>query len=129
MYHFLDILFYLLHLLLIGFNLSGWIWRSTRKLHLISLSLTLGSWVILGIWYGLGYCFLTDWQWDVKRRLGETDLPNSFVKYFMDDLFRSDFDAGMIDVITGLGLALPLLLSLYLNFVYHPQKHNSLISD
>jgi len=122
MYPFLDILFYLLHVLLMGFNLSGWIWRSTRKLHLISLSLTLGSWSILGIWYGFGYCFLTHWHWNVKRLLGETDLPNSFVKYFLDGLLRSDFDAGMIDIITGLGLALPIVLSLYLNFVYQPKS-------
>ena len=122
MYPFLDILFYLLHVLLMGFNLSGWIWRSTRKLHLISLSLTLGSWSILGIWYGFGYCFLTHWHWNVKRLLGETDLPNSFVKYFLDGLLRSDFDAGMIDVITGLGLALPIVLSLYFNFVYQPKS-------
>ena len=122
MYPFLDILFYLLHVLLMGFNLSGWIWRSTRKLHLISLSLTLGSWSILGIWYGFGYCFLTHWHWNVKRLLGETDLPNSFVKYFLDGLLRSDFDAGMIDIITGLGLALPIVLSIYLNFVYQPKS-------
>ncbi|MCZ6694690.1 MAG: DUF2784 domain-containing protein [Bacteroidetes bacterium] len=122
MYPFLDILFYLLHVLLMGFNLSGWIWRSTRKLHLISLSLTLGSWSILGIWYGFGYCFLTHWHWNVKRLLGETDLPNSFVKYFLDGLLRSDFDAGMIDIITGLGLALPIVLSLYFNFVYQPKS-------
>jgi len=122
MYPFLDILFYLLHVLLMGFNLSGWIWRSTRKLHLISLSLTLGSWSILGIWYGFGYCFLTHWHWNVKRLLGETDLPNSFVKYFLDGLLRSDFDAGIVDVITGLGLALPIVLSLYLNFVYQPKS-------
>jgi len=122
MYPFLDILFYLLHVLLMGFNLSGWIWQSTRKLHLISLSLTLGSWSILGIWYGFGYCFLTHWHWNVKRLLGETDLPNSFVKYFLDGLLRSDFDAGMIDVITGLGLALPIVLSLYFNFVYQPKS-------
>jgi len=122
MYPFLDILFYLLHVLLMGFNLSGWIWRSTRKLHLISLSLTLGSWSILGIWYGFGYCFLTHWHWNVKRLLGETDLPNSFVKYFLDGLLRSDFDAGIVDVITGLGLALPIVLSLYFNFVYQPKS-------
>ena len=122
MYPFLDILFYLLHVLLMGFNLSGWIWRSTRKLHLISLSLTLGSWSILGIWYGFGYCFLTHWHWNVKRLLGETDLPNSFVKYFLDGLLHSDFDAGIVDVITGLGLALPIVLSLYLNFVYQPKS-------
>ena len=122
MYPFLDILFYLLHVLLMGFNLSGWIWRSTRRLHLISLSLTLGSWSILGIWYGFGYCFLTHWHWNVKRLLGETDLPNSFVKYFLDGLLRSDFDGGMIDIITGLGLALPIVLSLYFNFVFQPKS-------
>lgn len=112
----LDILFTLLHLLLIGFNLLGWIWRKTRKAHLLVAAATLGSWFLLGIWYGWGYCPLTDWHWDVKYQLGETKLPNSFVKYFADKITGLDFSPALIDSWT-LGLFfIAIVLSLYVNF-------------
>ncbi|WP_220463933.1 DUF2784 family protein [Adhaeribacter radiodurans] len=52
----LDALFTFIHLFIIGFNLSGWIWPATRKLHLIGVGITIFCWVILGIRYGWGYC-------------------------------------------------------------------------
>ncbi len=80
----LDVLFTLLHLLIIGFNLFGWIWPATRKLHLWCAGATAFSWLILGIWFGLGYCPITDYQWQIKEKLGEQNLPNSFIKYYAD---------------------------------------------
>lgn len=113
----LDVFFYALHLIIIGFNLFGWIWTKTRKLHLLVVALTLGSWLILGIWYGFGYCFLTDWQWNIKEKLGETDLPNSFVKYFADQITGLDFDPGLIDGITLGAFALAIGATIYVNFI------------
>lgn len=101
---FLDILFTIFHIALMLFNLTGWIWKKTRKAHLISLALTAGSWAILGIWYGLGYCPLTDWHWAIKEKLGETNLPNSFVKYILDKIFNTDLPAKLVDRITLAGL-------------------------
>lgn len=111
----LDIFFTLLHLSVIGFNLLGWIWRATRKLHLYGVLLTASSWLLLGIWYGLGYCPFTDWQWQVKNKLGEQNLPNSFVKYQIDKITGGDFNAMVIDVVTGVSFAAVALLSFYLN--------------
>ena len=51
----------------------------TRKLHLISLGLTTFSWLVPGIWYGFGYCFLTDRHWEIKEKFGQTGLPASFI--------------------------------------------------
>ena len=59
----LDFLYTLIHLLIIGFNLFAWAFPATRKLHLYGVAVTLGCWLILGIWYGIGYCPVTDWQW------------------------------------------------------------------
>lgn len=101
---FLDIFFTFFHIALMAFNLTGWIWKKTRKAHLITLALTAGSWAILGVWYGWGYCPLTDWHWDVKTKLGETNLPNSFVKYLLDKLFSTDLPARLVDRITLFGL-------------------------
>jgi len=116
MYTIYDWLFTVLHLVIIGFNLLGWIWKETRKLHFIFVLLTAGSWLILGIWFGLGYCPITDWQWEIKEKLGETNLPNSFIKYFADKITGNDISSNTIDVITALCFGTAVFLSVYLNF-------------
>ncbi|WP_276134556.1 DUF2784 domain-containing protein [Polluticoccus soli] len=127
MLQFFDILLTVVHLLVIGFNLLGWIWPKTRRAHLVCVLLTAGSWLVLGIWFGWGYCPITDWQWDVKTKLGETNLPNSFIKYYADKLTGKDFDAGFIDTVTAVSFAIAGLLSLYFNFF--KRKHSTSSSD
>jgi glucan phosphoethanolaminetransferase (alkaline phosphatase superfamily) len=113
--HALDILYWWAHVLVISFNLLGWIWIKTRKLHLISVGLTLGSWLILGIWYGLGYCFLTDWHWQVKRQLGQMNLPNSFITFLLNDQLGFQLSPSIVDLWTGILFSVVVLISLYLN--------------
>lgn len=120
-YLLLDWFFTLLHLIIIGFNLLGWIWQSTRKLHLMVVALTLGCWLILGIWYGLGYCPITDWQWQVKEKLGEVNLPNSFIKYYADKISGQDISSLFIDIVTGVSFTLAVILTIYMNFI--KRKH------
>ena len=98
------------------FNLFGWVWKSLRKWNLITLVLTGASWGILGIWYGFGYCPCTDWHWQVLRKIGETNLPYSYVKYLLERLFGLDVSPQTADVMTGVGFGLALLISLVLNY-------------
>ncbi|GAA0878814.1 hypothetical protein GCM10009119_17820 [Algoriphagus jejuensis] len=112
----LDYFLTSLHLLIIGFNLLGWIWPATRRLHLWCVLLTAASWLGLGIWFGIGYCPITDWQWQVKSTLGEKDLPNSFIKYWVDKATGVDADPFVIDVVTALTFAVVFLLAIYHNF-------------
>ena len=84
MFKFLDIFFLVFHSLLILFNLFGWMWKKTRRLNLITLLLTGFSWVGLGLFYGWGYCFLTDWHWQVLKKAGELNLPDSYVQYLLN---------------------------------------------
>ena len=106
MYPLLDIFFLVFHTLLMLFNLMGWIWRKTRRLHLAVLTLTCLSWFGLGLFYGFGYCPSTDWHWQVKQELGETDLPASYVKYYLDLLTGLDWDSNFVDIsVLLLGLA------------------------
>lgn len=107
----LDFLLTLLHLLIIGFNLFGWIWQSTRKLHFYLMMATIFSWVVLGFWFGFGYCPVTDWQWQVKAKLGERDLPNSFIKYFADKLTGMDISSTLIDTATAVSFGLVIIVS------------------
>lgn len=113
----LDTLFTLLHLVIIGFNLFGWIWKPLRKAHFISIVLTAASWLILGIWYGIGYCPVTDWQWRIKERLGEGYLPDSFIKYFADKLSGGDISASLVNILTAVCFALAAGVSVYVNFL------------
>lgn len=112
---FLDVLFLVLHSGLVLFNLTGWIWRCTRRWHLVVIGLTVISWFGLGVFYGWGYCPCTDWHWQVKRALGETSLPNSYIKYYLDRTSGLDWDPPVVDglvLVLGLGA---LAISIWLN--------------
>jgi hypothetical protein len=113
---FLDVFFTVFHTVLILFNLFGWIWKKTRRLNLICLLLTAGSWLILGIFYGIGYCPLTDWHFNVLERLGHTDLPPSYISFLIRRLTGLSPDQGLVDAGTAGGLIIALVISLYLNF-------------
>ncbi len=112
----LDFLLTIFHLLIIGFNLLGWIWPKTRKLHLVCVLITTACWLGLGYWYGLGYCPITDWQWQVKTQLGKHDLPNSFIKYYADKISGKNTNAVFIDIITASTFFLAAAISVYVNF-------------
>jgi len=120
---FLDILLTLAHLVLIGFNLLGWIWIKTRKAHLITIAATAFSWFVLGIWFGWGYCPITDWQWKVKEKLGETDLPNSFIKYYADKISGRNIDPSIVDTTTLVTFLIVIIVTIYFNFF--KRTHNS----
>jgi hypothetical protein len=114
--HILDIFFIVFHTSLIIFNLFGWIWSKTRKLNLLTLILTGASWVFLGLIYGtLGYCPFTDWHFRILERLGETDLPSSYVKYIADRLTGLDFSSSTVDKVTLYSFIFALVISIILN--------------
>ena len=115
MYQVLDIFFLLFHTLLIFFNLFGWITKITRKANLIVLLLTGASWFILGIFYGIGYCPLTDWHWQVLVELGETNIPNSYISYITHRVFSIDPPGRFVDTATGIFYFLALAVSIYVN--------------
>ncbi len=114
-YKVIDIFFVVFHTTLILFNVFGWIWRKTRLANLVTLGLTGGSWFILGIFFGMGYCPLTDWHFNVLRRLGHSNLPNSYIKYLVDRLSGMDFNADLVDGLTLGGFFLALVISIILN--------------
>jgi hypothetical protein len=107
-------------------NMFLWIWRRTRKIHLAVISLTAFSWFVMGIWYGWGYCFLTDWEWDIKRQLGETDLPNSFIHYFVNNSLKLAISPAILDALTIMVFTIAILLSVFLNIrdwkIQRPEK-------
>ncbi|MEX0601222.1 MAG: DUF2784 domain-containing protein [Rhodothermales bacterium] len=121
---FLDIAFLVVHTALTVFNLTGWMWEKTRRVHLAMMGLTLLSWFGLGVFYGWGYCPCTDWHWEVKRRLGETDLPASYVKYYLDLATGISWDAAFVNAgVLALGLA-AFAASVYVNLVAERRRRD-----
>ena len=118
----LDAFLTLVHFIIIGFNLLGWIWPATRKAHFICVLATAACWFLLGIWFGIGYCPITDWQWRIKEQLGEHDLPASFIKYYADKISGKNISSSLIDSITVISFAVAALLSVYVNFIKKKNK-------
>lgn len=108
----LDYLFTIIHTLLVLFVLVGWIFPPCRKAHWILLILILFAWVVLGLYKGvLGYCPLTDWHWDVKRALGETELPSSYIEYIVEKITCIDFRKKLVDGFTLGGLIVSIIMA------------------
>ena len=112
---FLDKFFIVFHTFLALFIIFGWMWKKTRIINLLLLFITLFSWVILGIWFGFGYCPLTDWHWHIRYRLGFRDMPDSYIKFLVDTLTGMDWNETVIDIVTGMTFGLALMISLGLN--------------
>ena len=120
----LDVFLTFVHLAVIGFNLSGWLFPATRKGHFICVLATASSWFVLGIWFGMGYCPVTDWQWRVKEQLGENNLPASFIKYYADKISGKNISSSFIDAVTVISFAVAASLSVYVNFL---KKRNAAV--
>ncbi len=114
---FLDKFLFAFHSFLVVFNLFGWLWIKTRKANLATLLLTGFSWFILGIWYGIGYCPLTHLHWEVKMKLGQRDLPDSYIKYLVDTLTGLDLHAQTLEWLTGPLFFIALAASIVANFM------------
>ncbi len=113
--HLANAFFYVFHTVLILFNLFGWGHPKTRKLNLISLLTTFGSWGVLGFWKGWGYCFLTEWHYGILQRLGEHGMPSSYIAFLVQKITGWLPGTGLVNSLT-LGLALlALLCSVWVN--------------
>lgn len=113
---FLDIFFNIFHILLIFFNLFGWIYKPFRKINLVTVSLTIFSWFILGIFFGIGYCPLTDWHYQIKTSLGQTNLPSSYIKYLLDSFTPFNLGERTVEIATVIGLIFSMIGSFISNF-------------
>jgi Protein of Unknown function (DUF2784) len=124
-YQFLNIFFFVFHTLFTLFNMVGWIFPKTRKLHLFTLILTALSWFVLGIWYGWGYCVCTDWHWDVRDKLGYDDRSNSYIHFLILKLTGADLNHRLVEYGTLIVFLLSVVLSIWLNTRDWLQKRRS----
>ncbi len=119
---FLNIFFIVFHTAFTLFNMTGWAFRKTRKLHLFTLLLTAGSWFILGIWYGWGYCACTDWHWQVREAMGIQDRSHSYIHFLLLKLTGKNFDTELVEKATLVIFLLCAVLSVWLNIRDWQQK-------
>ncbi|MBE0461116.1 MAG: DUF2784 family protein [Candidatus Aminicenantes bacterium] len=115
MYVFLDKFFFVFHSMLVLFIVFGWIWRKSRKAHFVVSILTAFSWFFIGIWYGFGFCPLTEWHYQVRMKLGHYDMSSSYLKFLFDSLTGWDINRTLLDVIAVSFLILALYASILLN--------------
>ena len=117
-WHLLDILFVAFHSALILFNLLGWMHPRTRRLNLVALVLTGLSWTLLGLFYGFGYCPLTDWHWQVLGRRGKATGQASCGRYLLERMLGRRVGAGTDDSLTLALYLAAMACSLYANFAW-----------
>lgn len=109
---FLNIFFFVFHTAFTLFNIVGWAFRSTRKLHLITTLLTAASWFILGIWKGWGYCVCTDWHWQIREQMEIHDRSDSYIHFLLLKLTGKNFDAAFVEKWTLIVFLLTFLLNI-----------------
>ena len=112
---FIDTFFLGFHTTLILFNVFGWLVPRWRFVHFISLSLTAFSWFILGIWYGWGYCFCTDWHWQIREILGYENMSSSYIHFLILTLTNIDIPEDIVDFYTVIIFVIVCIISTYLN--------------
>ena len=83
---------------------------------MITLMLTGASWSLLGLITGTpGYCPLTDLHFIIVSKLGESNLPASYIKYLADRLTGLDINSKLVDKATLWAFIFALAISLFVN--------------
>ena len=95
-----NAVFHIIHLAIITFFLFGWLSEKTLVAHFILSLLILFSWCFLGIFFGFGYCLVTDIQWKIKRQMGEEPYTEYYVKYMLDKVTGIDTNPTTVNAVT-----------------------------
>jgi hypothetical protein len=111
--HALNAAFFVFHTTWIAFNCLGWVSKRTRPWQLTTVSLTILSWVGLGVWYGWGYCPCTDWHWQVRARLGYDD-PASYIQLLIRETTGVDVGSEPANALAVVTLAIAAVLGVVL---------------
>lgn len=90
-------------------------WPEWRLFHLAWIIMTLGSWYILGVWMGAGYCPVTDLHWTIKESLGGGRPMCDYIYYCLAKLPSTNWNTAHIEKATLFVTILAGAISLLLN--------------
>ena len=107
---FLNIMFDILHILLVIFIVTGWLFPDLRKMHLVVVLLTGCSWIIFG--NELNNCILTEWHFNILRKMGIINLPDTYTQYALKRITGLAIPKTTALLITRICWLLSLLLSI-----------------
>lgn len=113
---FLNIVLDILHISLMVFIALGWLVPQLRKAHLIVLLVTGSSWLIFSNGNGISNCILTDLHYEVLRKLGITNLPETYSQYAFRRITGILIQKNMAMAITRISWLILLGLSSFLLF-------------
>lgn len=121
-YELANVFFFVLHISLIIFNLFGWLYKPVRKWNLFTLLLTACSWLGLGFFYGFGYCFLTDWHWVIREKLGYAVESDSYIHFLIIEFTNISISVNQVDVLTAFFFFAALIISIATNWQDRKRK-------
>lgn len=116
-YRILNAAFHFLHIFVITFVAIGWIYPPFHLAHFVLTLLTLGSWFILGHWFGVGYCPLTDWHWKIKSKLSGARPNGTYIHLGLERVTGRQINPDRVDRVVLLGTILIAGLSLMQNIL------------
>lgn len=114
--NFLNMIFHGLHLLVIIVNVFFVFIPPLRKIHFIIINITALSWASGGFFGSFGYCFLTDYHWHIKEKLGETTLPPDYISYLLINFMGIHLSYTVVQALIGSVFAICFSLAWYYKF-------------
>jgi hypothetical protein len=115
LYWLLNGVFHLVHISIIVFAMTGWMFPAFRLAHLVLILLTLGSWFILGRWFGRGYCPVSDWHWKMKAALGGGRPSGTYIHQLLQGLTGRRLDSSAVDRMVVIATLVLAAISVALN--------------
>ena len=97
-YTIIDILFNTMHIFAILINCFGWAFKKTLRINLLLLLITISSWSILGLFYGVGFCFLTMLHSLSLDFFGPTSIPFSYLDYIILEKLNINTSSNIISL-------------------------------
>lgn len=122
---FLDYFFLVFHAMFTLFNITGWMFRPLRRIHLAAVILTAFSWGVLGFFRGWGYCPLTDWHWQVRAELGEPITSYSYIHFLILEITGINLNPLLVDILTLIIFISVFALSIIVNIKDFRRKNGS----
>ena len=110
-----NILFFIFHTVLILFNVFGWMWKRTRPYNLITLSMTLFSWCVMGLRYGMGYCICTDWHFRIRHAMGIQETSDNYLVLLVRNISGWDPPLDLVKNVAATVFIVSILASVTLN--------------